>query len=41
MGRLITIDGLDGSGKQTQAKLLLDRLTKEGIKAKMISFPRL
>ena len=39
MGRLITIDGLDGSGKQTQAKLLLDRLTKEGIKAKMISFP--
>ena len=30
MGILITIDGLDGSGKQTQSEYLYDRLTKEG-----------
>lgn len=39
MGILITIDGLDGSGKQTQSEILYDRLTKEGVKAKIVSFP--
>ncbi len=39
MGILITIDGLDGSGKQTQSELLFDRLTKAGIKSKIVSFP--
>lgn len=39
MGILITIDGLDGSGKQTQSEILYDRLTKAGIKARVVSFP--
>ncbi len=39
MGILITIDGLDGSGKQTQSEILCDRLTKSGIKARIVSFP--
>ena len=39
MGILITIDGLDGSGKQTQSEILYARLTKAGIKAKIVSFP--
>ena len=39
MGILITIDGLDGSGKQTQSEYLYDRLTKAGIKARVVSFP--
>lgn len=39
MGILITIDGLDGSGKQTQSEILYDRLTKAGVKAKIVSFP--
>ncbi|MBR6632845.1 MAG: deoxynucleoside kinase [Clostridia bacterium] len=39
MGTLITIDGLDGSGKKTQSEILYDRLTKAGIKAKIVSFP--
>ena len=39
MGILITIDGLDGSGKQTQSELLYDRLVKEGIGVRLVSFP--
>ena len=39
-GALITIEGTDGSGKQTQAKLLLERLTREGTPCEMMSFPR-
>lgn len=39
MGILITIDGLDGSGKQTQSEILYNRLTEAGIKAKIVSFP--
>ena len=39
MGFLITVDGLDGSGKQTQSEILLERLLKENIDAKMVSFP--
>ena len=39
MGKLFVIDGTDGSGKQTQFQKLQERLTKEGIKYKTVSFP--
>ncbi len=39
MGRLIVIDGLDGSGKQTQTQLLAQRLTEKSIGVKQITFP--
>jgi dTMP kinase len=39
-GKLIVIDGIDGSGKATQVKLLTERLKKEGVKVKTIDFPR-
>lgn len=41
MGFVIVIDGIDGTGKETQSKLLLNRLKNEcGIeKVKLISFP--
>jgi dTMP kinase len=39
MGHLIAFEGLDQSGKQTQAELLWDRLKQEGRKARLISFP--
>ena len=39
MGILITIDGLDGSGKQTQSEKLFERLKGEGRRVKLISFP--
>ena len=31
MGRLIVIEGVDSSGKETQAKLLYEALKKKGI----------
>ena len=40
MGKLIVIDGLDGSGKETQARLLQKALTERGIRTRMLSFPR-
>jgi len=39
MGKLIVIEGLDGSGKATQSQLLCDRLGREGFPCKRISFP--
>ena len=39
MGKLFVIDGTDGSGKQTQFKKLQERLNKEGIGYKTVSFP--
>lgn len=39
MGKLFVIDGTDGSGKQTQFKKLQERLDKEGIEYKTVSFP--
>jgi dTMP kinase len=36
---LIAFEGLDQSGKQTQAELLRDRLKAEGRKARLVSFP--
>ncbi|MEJ0001618.1 MAG: deoxynucleoside kinase [bacterium] len=38
-GRLIVIDGTDGSGKATQVNLLMKRLQKEGHTVKMVDFP--
>ncbi len=37
---LIDIEGIDGSGKGTQARLLCDRLARAGVSAALISFPR-
>lgn len=39
-GKLIVIDGTDGSGKATQTKLLVNRLRKSGKKVKTIDFPQ-
>lgn len=39
-GKLIVIDGADGSGKATQVELLFKRLKKEKIKVKKIDFPQ-
>ncbi len=38
-GKLIVIDGTDGSGKATQVELLMKRLKKEGHTIKIIDFP--
>ncbi len=38
-GKLIVIEGLDGSGKATQAKLLCQALEQQGCKVKKVSFP--
>lgn len=38
-GKLIVIDGTDGSGKATQVKLLAQALMKEGYKIKIVDFP--
>jgi len=38
-GCLIAFEGLDQSGKQTQAELLRDRLKEGGRKARLVSFP--
>ncbi len=37
--KLIVIDGLDGSGKATQSRLLCQRLCAMGYKARTVSFP--
>ena len=39
-GKLIVIEGTDGSGKATQTQLLCDRLAREGIEYRRLSFPR-
>lgn len=39
MRKLFVIDGTDGSGKQTQLAKLKERLDKEGIEYKTVSFP--
>lgn len=39
MGKLIAIDGLDGSGKTTQAQRLYETLCAKNIPARLISFP--
>lgn len=39
MGKLIVIEGVDSSGKATQAKLLYQKLAQSNINTKLISFP--
>lgn len=39
-GKLVVLEGADGSGKQTQAGILAERLRGEGRRVKEISFPR-
>lgn len=40
MGKLIVIEGIDGSGKETQSRLLKNRLTQEGYPWYGINFPQ-
>ena len=40
MGKLIVIEGTDGSGKSTQFRLLSQRLEEEGVQFKHLVFPR-
>ena len=39
LGHLIAFEGLDQSGKQTQAEGLRDRLKQDGRKSRLVSFP--
>ena len=39
-GKLIVLEGTDGSGKTTQAGLMAQRLEREGVPFRQISFPR-
>ena len=39
MGKLIVIEGLDGSGKATQANLLYETLNSKGFGVKKVTFP--
>ncbi len=38
-GKLIVIDGTDGSGKATQTELLIKHLRKDGKRVKVVDFP--
>lgn len=40
MGLLVAIEGIDGSGKGTQARQLVDRLQQENLQTELFSFPR-
>ena len=39
MGKLIVIEGLDGSGKATQANLLFEKLQRNKFEVKKVTFP--
>ncbi len=39
-GKLIVIEGTDGSGKTTQTNLLIERFKKEGVPSQSIRFPQ-
>ena len=39
MGKIIVIEGLDGSGKATQTKLLCERLRSQGKKVVRLEYP--
>ncbi len=38
-GKLIVFEGTDGSGKATQSQLLLERLQREGVLCRKLTFP--
>lgn len=38
-GTLIVLEGLDGSGKATQAQMLFEHLSKQGLSVQKITFP--
>ena len=38
-GKIIVVEGKDCSGKETQSKLLIDKLNKEGLRTGYIDFP--
>ncbi len=40
MGRLIVIEGLDGSGKATQSEMLFQNLLNKNVNTKKLTFPR-
>jgi len=39
-GKLIVLEGIDGSGKSTQYQLLCSRLAEEGVQFRKVTFPR-
>ena len=39
MKKLIVLDGLDGSGKATQARRLAEKLREKGVRVREVSFP--
>ena len=39
-GKFFVIEGVDGSGKQTQTTKLYDRLVAEGYKVMKLAYPR-
>ena len=39
MGKLVVIEGLDGSGKSTQLELLPQNLAQKGVNCQTVSFP--
>lgn len=39
-GKLVVLEGTDGSGKATQARLMADRLAAEGVSFRELDFPR-
>lgn len=40
MASLVALEGIDGTGKGTQAQLLVERIRATGLRAELLSFPR-